>query len=336
MDEPRTCVSRIKENRFSAIPLKDVIGYDSFGRKQQNVVTTAMCFVKIRTFITDHFGEDSHSELAHPDGRVTCYFRMAGYQDAFRGTFDNAKRAERPRPDEETADEETEALEPPHANTHRRGGPALSTSLIEGADLTPPRQHNKPHSLSLSLQMQEYGPSLAAALQQVEAILVMRTIKVDDTDDVKSAVDDAEFFSILSDGSTDVQEEIVYVKVLENFRPVIKFVTLKPLQKADAESITRELVQVMEQDLGQTDWCDKLCAAGVDGANGLRRGPPGTYYIDDQDLLDIVRDTYPSGEDVNWMLTNQDNRLTKEVGVEDFLMEVWKKVRSNAELPDEP
>ncbi|KAI8490548.1 Serine palmitoyltransferase 2 [Branchiostoma belcheri] len=57
--------------------------------------------------------------------------------------------------------------------------------------------------------------------------------------------------------STDVQEEIVYVKVLENFRPVIKSVALKPLQKADAESITRELVEVMEQDLR-----DKLCAAG--------------------------------------------------------------------------
>ncbi|KAI8487319.1 hypothetical protein Bbelb_351170 [Branchiostoma belcheri] len=51
---------------------------------------------------------------------------------------------------------------------------------------------------------------------------------------------------------------------------------------------------------------------------GPRRGPPGTYYIDDQDLLDIVRDTYPSGEEVNWMLTNQDNRPTKEVGVEDL------------------
>ncbi|KAI8487218.1 hypothetical protein Bbelb_350160 [Branchiostoma belcheri] len=51
---------------------------------------------------------------------------------------------------------------------------------------------------------------------------------------------------------------------------------------------------------------------------GLRRGPPGTYYIYDQDLLDIVRDTYPSGEDVAWMLTNQDNRPTKEVGVGDL------------------
>ncbi|KAI8490510.1 hypothetical protein Bbelb_317780 [Branchiostoma belcheri] len=54
---------------------------------------------------------------------------------------------------------------------------------------------------------------------------------------------------------------------------------------------------------------------------GLRRGPPGTYYIYDQDLLDIVRDTYPSSEDVNWMLTNQDNRPTKEHGEGDFYTE---------------
>ncbi|KAI8516301.1 hypothetical protein Bbelb_048820, partial [Branchiostoma belcheri] len=51
---------------------------------------------------------------------------------------------------------------------------------------------------------------------------------------------------------------------------------------------------------------------------GLRRGPPGTYYNYNEDLLDVVRDTYPSGDDVNWMLTNQDNRTTKEVGVEDL------------------
>ncbi|KAI8490554.1 hypothetical protein Bbelb_318220 [Branchiostoma belcheri] len=59
-------------------------------------------FVKARTFIRDHIGKDSHSELAHPDGRVTCYIRMACYQDAFRGTFDNAKRAGRPGVYEET------------------------------------------------------------------------------------------------------------------------------------------------------------------------------------------------------------------------------------------
>ncbi|KAI8516462.1 hypothetical protein Bbelb_050430 [Branchiostoma belcheri] len=41
---------------------------------------------------------------------------------------------------------------------------------------------------------------------------------------------------------------------------------------------------------------------------GLRRGPPGTYYNYNEDLLDVVRDTYPSGDDVNWMLTNQDNK----------------------------
>ncbi|KAI8516244.1 hypothetical protein Bbelb_048250 [Branchiostoma belcheri] len=57
---------------------------------------------------------------------------------------------------------------------------------------------------------------------------------------------------------------------------------------------------------------------------GLRRRPPGTYYNYNEDLLDVVRDTYPSGDDVNWMLTNQDNKgggrggLTTEGLVEMF------------------
>ncbi|KAI8487309.1 hypothetical protein Bbelb_351070 [Branchiostoma belcheri] len=56
---------------------------------------------------------------------------------------------------------------------------------------------------------------------------------------------------------------------------------------------------------------------------GLQRGPPGTYYIYNEDLLDVVRDAYPSSEDVNWMLTNQDNRPTKEAPlykVDDFVV----------------
>ncbi|XP_019622588.1 PREDICTED: uncharacterized protein LOC109468713 [Branchiostoma belcheri] len=41
---------------------------------------------------------------------------MAGNEDPFRGTLDNAQRAGLPRPDEEASDEEMEALEPPQAN----------------------------------------------------------------------------------------------------------------------------------------------------------------------------------------------------------------------------
>ncbi|KAI8487332.1 hypothetical protein Bbelb_351300, partial [Branchiostoma belcheri] len=49
------------------------------------------------------------------------------------------------------------------------------------------------------------------------------------------------------------------------------------------------------------------------------------FVRDNEDLLDVVRDAYPSSEDVNWMLTNQDNRPTKEVGVEDLitLFQLW-------------
>ncbi|KAI8490540.1 hypothetical protein Bbelb_318080 [Branchiostoma belcheri] len=66
---------------------------------------------------------------------------------------------------------------------------------------------------------------------------------------------------------------------------------------------------------------------------GLRRGPPGTYYIYNEDLLDVVRDAYPSSEDVNWMLTNQDNRPTKEVGVEDLFQIIIQSLEDMLQRP---
>ena len=87
---------------------------------------------------------------------------------------------------------------------------------------------------------------------------------------MKMAVASSKFFSILSDGSTDsanVQEEIVYIRFHQDGRPTTKLVALKPVEKADAESITKAVVEAMETDLGVTDWHDKVIAAGVDGAN---------------------------------------------------------------------
>eukprot|EP00058_Branchiostoma_floridae_P008527 XP_002594015.1 hypothetical protein BRAFLDRAFT_68545 [Branchiostoma floridae] len=54
------------------------------------------------------------------------------------------------------------------------------------------------------------------------------------------------------------------------------------------------------------------------GPEGLQRAPGGTFYIFSPEILQIVRETYPSGDDVAWMLTNQNNRPTKEVGVDDL------------------
>eukprot|EP00058_Branchiostoma_floridae_P002241 XP_002587729.1 hypothetical protein BRAFLDRAFT_94632 [Branchiostoma floridae] len=46
---------------------------------------------------------------------------------------------------------------------------------------------------------------------------------------------------------------------------------------------------------------------------GLRRAAPGHYYVYSTEILNIVRDCYPSGDDVDWMLTNSNNRPTVNV-----------------------
>ncbi|XP_066283313.1 uncharacterized protein [Branchiostoma lanceolatum] len=69
-----------------------------------------------------------------------------------------------------------------------------------------------------------------------------------------NTVASSKFFSILCDSSTDssnVQGEIVYIQyLLHDERPTTKLVALKPVEKADAESITRVVVEAIERDLG--------------------------------------------------------------------------------------
>eukprot|EP00058_Branchiostoma_floridae_P021978 XP_002607468.1 hypothetical protein BRAFLDRAFT_69900 [Branchiostoma floridae] len=57
---------------------------------------------------------------------------------------------------------------------------------------------------------------------------------------------------------------------------------------------------------------------------GLQRAPGGTFYVFSPEILQIVRETYPSGDDVAWMLTNRNNRPTKEVGVDDLFEDKGK------------
>ncbi|KAI8490543.1 hypothetical protein Bbelb_318110 [Branchiostoma belcheri] len=124
-------------------------------------------------------------------------------------------------------------------------------------------------------------------------------------------------------------EEIVYVQVLENFRPVIKFVALKPLQKADAESITRELVEVMEQDLGQTDWRDKLCAAGVDGANVMLGHVSGVVTrLKDESSGQHVLGIHCSGHKLELAYKNTLNDVAYFRNVTDTLHTLYKFYQS--------
>ncbi|XP_035697761.1 uncharacterized protein LOC118430827 isoform X2 [Branchiostoma floridae] len=57
---------------------------------------------------------------------------------------------------------------------------------------------------------------------------------------------------------------------------------------------------------------------------GLQRAPGGTFYVFSPEILEIVRETYPSGDDVDWMLINSNNRPTKEVGADDLFEDKGK------------
>ena len=80
----------------------------------------------------------------------------------------------------------------------------------------------------------------------------------------------SDYFSILSDGSTDTstqEEEIVYVRYLEdNIIPKTAFAALKALEKADASSIHAALVSTLEGELEISDWKDRLVSGCFDGA----------------------------------------------------------------------
>ena len=77
----------------------------------------------------------------------------------------------------------------------------------------------------------------------------------------------SDYFSILSDGSTDTstqEEEIVYVRYLED--NIIPKTALKALEKADASSIHAALVSTLEGELEISDWKDRLVSGCFDGA----------------------------------------------------------------------
>jgi len=79
----------------------------------------------------------------------------------------------------------------------------------------------------------------------------------------------AKFLAVLSDGSTDsavVEEEIVYVRFAVAGKINTHFVSLQPVQKADAETISQAVSTAISVNV-DPDWKDKLVAIATDGAS---------------------------------------------------------------------
>jgi hypothetical protein len=92
-------------------------------------------------------------------------------------------------------------------------------------------------------------------------------------EDIKSNMKklyDKQFFAILSDGSTDksnTQQEIIYIRFIQEGLPVTRFLTMKSVTKANAENLTKALTDTMTGTMDQPQWKETLVACCFDGAN---------------------------------------------------------------------
>ena len=72
-----------------------------------------------------------------------------------------------------------------------------------------------------------------------------------------------EFFSVLNDSSTDVSvadEELIYVRYLEDGRPVTRFLSLQAMAKSDALGILADIDKAFLDELGmqRDEWREKV------------------------------------------------------------------------------
>lgn len=85
--------------------------------------------------------------------------------------------------------------------------------------------------------------------------------------DISEMLKKTKYLSIMSDGSTDSavkEEEMVYVRWSEKGKIFTRFVGIKSVKKADAETITRTIRSIMGGVC--EDWESKLVALATDGA----------------------------------------------------------------------
>ena len=85
--------------------------------------------------------------------------------------------------------------------------------------------------------------------------------------DVRAALRDSPFVSVLCDSSTDkatIEEEIVQVRLLVDNRPKFQFLDFRPLRRANAENICTAVTMSLQSYC--PNWKEKLVAFGADGA----------------------------------------------------------------------
>ena len=82
-------------------------------------------------------------------------------------------------------------------------------------------------------------------------------------------VQNAKFISLISDGTTDMsvtEAEIVYIRYSHEGKVAYQFVALENVSKADAESISKAIIEAVKKYIDLNDWAKRIVGFGCDRA----------------------------------------------------------------------
>ena len=88
-------------------------------------------------------------------------------------------------------------------------------------------------------------------------------------EDLKKLISNANYFSVLSDGSTDsavTEQGTIYVLFICEVSPILKYLNIENVNNADAPGL-KSTPEVVFNHFGITRYYDKLVGFNVDGAN---------------------------------------------------------------------
>ncbi|XP_077991530.1 zinc finger protein 862-like [Glandiceps talaboti] len=142
------------------------------------------------------------------------------------------------------------------------------------------------------------------------------------------AIEGSSFYSVLNDSSTDrsvVEEEIVYVRILEDYRPVTKFLSLQAMPRGTAEAITNAIDRGFQTELGMNEnqWKEKLIGMASDGAAvmiGTRSGVMTRVRRDVPHLVSV----HCTAHRLELCLKSSLKQSRGFADIEDFLLNIYK------------
>lgn len=154
--------------------------------------------------------------------------------------------------------------------------------------------------------------------------------------DFANKLQQAKMFSVLNDSSTDISvtnEELVYVRYLEDGRPVTKFLSIQALGKADAVGIVAAIDKAFldETDMQPNEWRNKTVGMSTDGASvmiGIRNCVVTKIKADVPHLISV----HCVAHQLELGIKDSIKQVAYLAKVEDFLLSIYKFYSKLAQL----